>query len=154
MTRIPDAVAAVSLDTHRLIVTMPNAGPADVRSNLSKPTVAAILRHLADELTDEQPLDVHPGEALAVLTQRLTTRHYPADAARHAADALAHHTRELSNMLDAALDQGVPAEAPTVGRHLVSMLRSHAVRLDTIPRTAVDNLLDRIEARVTRRTKR
>ncbi|MFZ3471442.1 hypothetical protein ACODT4_20655 [Streptomyces sp. 2.9] len=154
MTRTPDAVAAVSLDTHRLIVTVPNAGPADVRSNLPRATVAAILRHLADELTDEQPLAALPGEALAVLTQRLTTRHRPPEAARHAADALAHHARELSNMLAAALDQGIPAEAPTIGRHLVSMLRSHAVQLDTIPRTAVDDLLDHIEARVTRRTKR
>ncbi|MGP3687390.1 hypothetical protein ACTVZO_22255 [Streptomyces sp. IBSNAI002] len=154
MTRIPDDAAAVSLDTHRLIITMPNAGPADVRSNLPRATVAAILRHLADELADEQPLAALPGEALAVLTQRLTTGHRPPEAARHAADALAHHTRELSNMLATALDQGAPVAEPSVGRHLVSMLRSHAVRLDTIPRTAVDNLLDRIEASVTRRAKR
>ncbi|MFD3829711.1 hypothetical protein [Streptomyces sp. NPDC058621] len=154
MTPIPAAVAAVSLDTHRLIVTMPNQGPADVRSNLPRATAAAILRHLADELADEQPLAALPGEALAVLTQRLTSRHHAEEAARHAADALAHHTRELSNMLAAALDQGAPVAEPSVGRHLVSMLRSHAVQLDTIPRTAVDNLLDRIEARVTRRTKR
>lgn len=155
MTRIPDAVAVASLDTHRLILTLPNTGPADVRSNLARPTVAAILRKLADELADEQPLAAHPGEALAVLTQRLTTRHHPTDAARHAADVLAHHTRELSNMLSAALDQGAPNVEPSVGRHLVSILRSHAVRLDSIPRTGVDDLLDRIEGRLTRRrTKR
>ncbi|MFD6873257.1 MULTISPECIES: hypothetical protein [unclassified Streptomyces] len=151
MTHIPDAVAVASLDTHRLIVTMPNQGPADVRSNLPRPTVAAILRQLADELADEQPLAAHPGEALAILTQRLTTRHHPTDAARHAADVLAHHTRELSNMLAAALDQGVPVVELAVGRHFVSMLRSHAVRLDSVPRTGVDDLLDRIEGRLTRR---
>ncbi|MGW3057704.1 hypothetical protein ACWC98_17530 [Streptomyces goshikiensis] len=154
MTRIPDAVAVASLDTHRLIVTVPNNGPADVRSNLPQASAAAVLRHLADELADEQPLAARPGEALAVLTQRLTARHRPPEAARHASDALAHHTRELSNMLAAALDRGIPADPSTVGRHLVSMLRSHAVHLDAAPRTAVDDLLDHIEARVTRRAKR
>jgi hypothetical protein len=47
---VPDAVAVASLDTHRLILTVPNDGPADVRSNLAPSTVAAILRHLAEQL--------------------------------------------------------------------------------------------------------
>ncbi|MDQ0949313.1 hypothetical protein QFZ24_003236 [Streptomyces phaeochromogenes] len=47
MTRIPDAVAVASLDTHRLIVTVPNEGPADVACNLPRPVAANILRQLA-----------------------------------------------------------------------------------------------------------
>jgi len=47
MTRIPDAVAVASLDTHRLIVAVPNEGPADVACNLPRPVAANILRQLA-----------------------------------------------------------------------------------------------------------
>ncbi|MFC8199924.1 hypothetical protein ACFUTV_31710 [Streptomyces sp. NPDC057298] len=47
MTRIPDAVAVASLDTHRLIVAVPNEGPADVACNLPRPVAADILRQLA-----------------------------------------------------------------------------------------------------------
>ncbi|MET9253771.1 hypothetical protein [Streptomyces sp. NPDC003717] len=50
MTRIPDAVAVASLDTHRLIVTVPNEGPADVACNLPRPVAADILRQLANSL--------------------------------------------------------------------------------------------------------
>ncbi|MER6521887.1 hypothetical protein ACFWHQ_34575 [Streptomyces sp. NPDC060334] len=65
MTRTPDVatldvVTLASLDTHRLIVTLPNQGPADVRSNLPRATVAAMLRHLADELDTERLLAVLP----------------------------------------------------------------------------------------------
>ncbi|UUU44099.1 hypothetical protein [Streptomyces sp. NBC_00162] len=154
MTRTPDIVTLASLDTHRLIVTLPNQGPANVRSNLPRATAAAMLRRLADELNAEQPLAVLPGDVFASLTQRLTRRHRPAEAARHAADALAHHTRELANMLAAALDRGIPAEAPSVGRYLVSILRSHAVDLDSPPRTARDDVLDLTAARHARQTQR
>ncbi|WP_406087634.1 hypothetical protein [Streptomyces virginiae] len=153
----PDGVTLASLDTHRLIVTLPNQGPADVRSNLPRATAAAMLRRLADELDAARPPAALPGEAFATLTQQLTRRHRPAQAARHAADALAHHTRELATMLAAALDRGIPAEAPSVGRHLISMLRSHAVDLDSPPRTAIDDVLDLSaarHARLTRRTQR
>ncbi|MEU1020234.1 hypothetical protein [Streptomyces sp. NPDC005898] len=50
MSRIPDAVAFASLDTHRLIVTVPNEGPADVACNLPRPVAADILRQLANSL--------------------------------------------------------------------------------------------------------
>ncbi|MFK0108538.1 hypothetical protein [Streptomyces sp. NPDC091217] len=50
MTRVPDAVAVASLDTHRLIVTVPNDGPADIACNLPRPVAARILRQLADSL--------------------------------------------------------------------------------------------------------
>ncbi|WP_030303705.1 hypothetical protein [Streptomyces katrae] len=157
MTRTPDAVTLASLDTHRLIATLPNQGPADVRSNLPRATAAAVLRRLADELHAEQLLSTRPGEALATLAQQLTRRHRPAEAARHAADALAHHTRELADMLTAALDRGTPAEAPSAGRYLISMLRSHAVNLEGPPRPALDGVLDLAaarRARLTHRTRR
>ncbi|MFD5934752.1 hypothetical protein [Streptomyces sp. NPDC060333] len=154
MTRTPDVVTLASLDTHRLIVTLPNQGPADVRSNLPRATVAVMLRRLADELDAEQLLPALPGEAFATLTQQLTRRHRPAEAARHTADALAHHTRELANMLAAALDGGIPAEAPSAGRRLISILRSHAVNLDSPPRTAIDDVLDLATARRARLTRR
>lgn len=150
MTRTPDVVTLASLDTHRLIVTLPNQGPADVRSNLPRATAAAMLRRLADELDAEQLLGALPGEAFATLTQQLTRRNRPADAARYAADALAHHARELA----AALDRGVPAEASSAGRHLVSMLRSHAANLASPPRTAIDGVLDLAAARRARLTRR
>ncbi|GAA2654900.1 MULTISPECIES: hypothetical protein [Streptomyces] len=154
MNRTPDVVTLASLDTHRLIVTLPNQGPVDVRSNLPRATAAAMLRRLAEELDPEQLLPALPGETFATLTQQLTRRHHPAEAARHAATALAHHTRELANMLAAALDGGIPGEVPSAGRHLVSILRSHAVRLDSPPRTAVDNVLHLAAARLARRTQR
>ncbi|MFB8415422.1 hypothetical protein ACFC63_07895 [Streptomyces albidoflavus] len=50
MTRIPDAVAVASLDTHRLIVTVPNEGPANVACNLPRPVAADVLRQLANSL--------------------------------------------------------------------------------------------------------
>ncbi|MFD4247584.1 hypothetical protein ACFWP3_39270 [Streptomyces sp. NPDC058525] len=56
MTRTPDHATLASLDTHRLIVTLPNQGPADIRSNLPRATAAAVLRRLADELDADQRL--------------------------------------------------------------------------------------------------
>jgi hypothetical protein len=50
MTRIPDAVAVASLDTHRLIVAVPNEGPAEITCNLPRPVAASVLRQLADGL--------------------------------------------------------------------------------------------------------
>ncbi|MGW8783028.1 hypothetical protein ACWGNM_33880 [Streptomyces sp. NPDC055796] len=147
MNRTPDDVTVASLETHRLIVTLPNRGPADVRSNLPRATAAAMLRRLADELDAGRPLAALPGETLATLTRR----HRRAEAARLAAAALAHHTQELAGMLDAALDRGIPAQTPSAGRHLVSILRSHAVRLDNPPRIAGDDVLDLAAARRARR---
>ncbi|MGW8876364.1 hypothetical protein [Streptomyces mirabilis] len=50
MTRIPDAVAVASLDTHRMIVAVPNEGPADIATNLPRQVAAEVLRQLADGL--------------------------------------------------------------------------------------------------------
>ncbi|MFI5669398.1 hypothetical protein [Streptomyces sp. NPDC051704] len=110
MSRTPDVVTLVSLDTHRLIVALPNRGPADVRSNLPRATAAGVLRHLADELDAEQVPGAPPAEAPAARTRRPGRRHCPATVARHAADTFAHHTRELAGVLAAALDRGVPAD--------------------------------------------
>ncbi|MFI8260811.1 MULTISPECIES: hypothetical protein [unclassified Streptomyces] len=156
MTRTPDVITLASLDTHRLIVTLPNQGPAEVRSNLPRATAAAILRRLADDLDAEQPLAALPGEALPALTRRLTRRHRPAEAARLATAALAHHTRELAGMLDSALVRGITSEAPSVGRQLVSMLYGHAAGLDNPSQSVIDEVLDLAAARragSTRRTR-
>lgn len=153
MPRTPDVVTFASLDTHRLIVTLPNHGPADVRSNLPRATAAAMLRRLADDLDAEKVLAALPGVAFAALTRQLTRRNRPVEAAGHAADALAQHTRELADMLAAALDRGIPVEVPSVGRHLVALLRRHAVILEGPPRTAIDDVLDLAAARRARLTR-
>ncbi|MFE4282239.1 hypothetical protein ACFRSX_03340, partial [Streptomyces goshikiensis] len=100
------------------------------------------------------PLAALPGETYATLTAQLAHRHRPTEAARLAANALAHHTRELANLLTGVLHRGVPADAGPTGRYLVSILRSHAVRLDSPPRTAVDDVLDLAAARAARLARR
>lgn len=50
MNRIPDTVNVASLDTHCLIVTVPNHGPADVASSLPRTVAADLLRQIADSL--------------------------------------------------------------------------------------------------------
>lgn len=42
---------------------------------------------------------------------------------------LAAHTRRLADMLRSTLDRGVPAEAPSVGKYLASVLDAEADRL-------------------------
>ncbi|WP_405561896.1 hypothetical protein [Streptomyces sp. NBC_01180] len=56
MAYAPDAVAVASLDTHRLIITVPNGDPIapEIASNLPRASVAAILRALADQLDPEE----------------------------------------------------------------------------------------------------
>lgn len=53
MVRIPDAISVASLDTHCLIVTVPNDGPADVASSLPRPVAAGILRRIADAIEND-----------------------------------------------------------------------------------------------------
>ncbi|MFF5582700.1 hypothetical protein [Streptomyces hygroscopicus] len=78
MNRVPDAVAVASLDTHRLIVTVPNDGPAEVSCNLPRPVAASVLRQIADGLDSPadrcetalatgRPCPVHDGPAAALL---------------------------------------------------------------------------------------
>ncbi|MFH9295642.1 hypothetical protein [Streptomyces sp. NPDC017520] len=60
MTRIPSTVSVASLDTHRLIIAVPNEGPADVASNLPRPVAASVLRQLADSLDGSAPAPFVP----------------------------------------------------------------------------------------------
>ncbi|WP_406334316.1 hypothetical protein OG814_11725 [Streptomyces zaomyceticus] len=50
MTRLPGRVAVASLATHRLIVAVPNTGPAEVASSLPRHVTADMLRRLADHV--------------------------------------------------------------------------------------------------------
>ncbi|MFF9704112.1 hypothetical protein ACF1FE_23475 [Streptomyces griseofuscus] len=74
MNRVPDAVAVASLDTHRLIVAVPNDGPAEITCNLPRPVAASVLRQIADGLDSPagrcetalatgRPCPVHDGPA-------------------------------------------------------------------------------------------
>ncbi|WP_406124961.1 hypothetical protein OHQ89_23755 [Streptomyces canus] len=86
MTRIPDAVSVASLDTHRLIVAVPNEGPAEISCNLPRPVAADVLRQLADNL------DSPAGRcATAILTGRPCPMH---DAGEGAVDAFARGMRK------------------------------------------------------------
>ncbi|URC17967.1 hypothetical protein QEN62_gp45 [Streptomyces phage AxeJC] len=111
MTSTPDAVAVASLDTHRLILTVPNDGPADVASNLPRNTVAEILRYVADqfgpasergaaETIREQRDNIafNHGDMVAALRDALLdpAQHTPASATTAAHVLLAAHIRQLA----------------------------------------------------------
>jgi hypothetical protein len=122
MTRIPDAVAVASLDTHRLIVAVPNEGPAEITCNLPRPVAASVLRQLADGLDSPagrcetalatgHPCPVHdaptsPSRALL-------------DAGAEAAPAAARGIRNAQRPagLDALLDHLAAAMAPDDDEH-------------------------------------
>ncbi|MCA1218855.1 hypothetical protein [Streptomyces sp. 8L] len=113
MTRIPDAVAVASLDTHRLIVTVPNSGPADIACNLPRPVAADVLRQLADGLDSPagrcataratgRPCPVHDAPTpldslLAAVAEQL-----PADDADQAAATLADMSTPAERAVDDA----------------------------------------------------
>ncbi|MEU0454036.1 hypothetical protein ABZ322_13635 [Streptomyces sp. NPDC006129] len=117
MTRIPDAVAVASLDTHRLIVAVPNEGPAEITCNLPRPVAASVLRQLADGLDSPagrcdtalatgRPCPVHdaptsPSRALL-------------DAAQGVGEAAARGIRKAQRPagLDALLDHVAAAMSP------------------------------------------
>ncbi|MEU0675101.1 hypothetical protein ABZ330_19840 [Streptomyces sp. NPDC006172] len=116
MTRIPDAVAVASLDTHRLIVAVPNEGPAEVSTNLPRPDAADVLRQLADGLDSPagrcetalatgRPCPVHDGPAAALLAAA-------AEAGPAFARGMAKAQRPAG--LDALLDHVAAAMAPDV----------------------------------------
>jgi hypothetical protein len=122
MTRIPDAVAVASLDTHRLIVAVPNEGPAEITCNLPRPVAASVLRQLADGLDSPagrcdtaiatgRPCPVHdapasPSEALLAAG---------AGAAEAAARGIRNAQRPAG--LDALLDHLAAAMAPDDDEH-------------------------------------
>ncbi|MGW5673958.1 hypothetical protein ACWEV4_02505 [Streptomyces sp. NPDC003860] len=128
MPRIPAAVAVASLDTHRLIVAVPNEGPAEMSCNLPRSVAADVLRQLADKVespcpahapdAEEQPPALTPGDvrdalafnadeydqALAALRDVLldtTTTRTPEQALAAARILLAAHGRQLAALIDA-----------------------------------------------------
>ncbi|MFI6371031.1 hypothetical protein [Streptomyces sp. NPDC050546] len=121
MTRIPDAVAVASLDTHRLIVAVPNEGPAEVSCNLPRPVAADILRQLADSLDSEagrcatalitgRPCPVHdaPRSRAQADDRRPTMPLDPSDV-RAALDFNAGRADQvLASLRDVLLDVDVP----------------------------------------------
>ncbi|MGC9536591.1 hypothetical protein [Streptomyces sp. UG1] len=117
MTRIPDAVAVASLDTHPLIVAVPNEGPAEVACNLPRPVAASVLRQLADSLGSPagrcetalatgRPCPVH--DAPTSLSEAMLT------AGAGAAEAFARGIRQAQRPagLDALLDHLAAAMSP------------------------------------------
>ncbi|MFD5230997.1 hypothetical protein ACFWJ5_21155 [Streptomyces qaidamensis] len=116
MTRIPDAVAVASLDTHRLIVAVPNEGPAEITCNLPRPVAASVLRQLADGLDSPagrcetalatgRPCPVHDGPAS--LSEAMLA------AGAGAAEAFARGVRQAQRPagLDSLLDHVAAAMA-------------------------------------------
>ncbi|MFE9450652.1 hypothetical protein [Streptomyces sp. NPDC006739] len=116
MTRIPDAVAVASLETHRLIVAVPNEGPAEISCNLPRPVAASVLRQLADGLDSPagrcetalatgHPCPVH--DAPASLSEAMLA------AGAGAAEAFARGIRQAQRPagLDALLDHLAAAMA-------------------------------------------
>lgn len=51
-----DTIAVASLKTHRLILTVPNNGPADIASNMQPVRVASVLRFIADSYDPPKPV--------------------------------------------------------------------------------------------------
>lgn len=110
MTRIPDAVAVASLETHCLIVTVPNDGPADVSSNLPGPIAADVLRQIADQLARHKC-----GRALA------TGRPCPV---HDAPTSTAPRPRGLDDLLAAVADQLPQDDPDRAARGLAEMTTS------------------------------
>lgn len=119
MTRIPDAVAVASLDTHRLIVAVRNDGHADVTSNLAPRDAAHVLRQIADgyeqragrcgrALATGSPCPVH--DAPAPISEGMLA------AGRQAAEGFARGMAKAQRPagLDALLDHVAAAMAPDV----------------------------------------
>lgn len=124
MTRIPDAVAVASLDTHRLIVAVPNEGPAEVSCNLPRPVAAGILRQLAAALDSPagrcetavvtgRPCPVHDRPAgLDALLDHVAAAMAPDDDEHQAADEPDALTADdVRAALDFNAEEGDPALA-------------------------------------------
>ncbi|MGW2292803.1 hypothetical protein [Streptomyces phaeochromogenes] len=155
MIRIPDAVA--SLDTHRLVVAVPNDGAAEMSCNLPRPAgLDNLLAADADQLPNEEqqaPADwvADVREALAfnegaqhpaVITLRDIllddAPRTPEQALAAALVILAAHTRELSALARSDADEyrnehGVNRSTRgllTGMDHTRKLLDRHAARLD------------------------
>ncbi|MFE1839249.1 hypothetical protein [Streptomyces sviceus] len=127
MPRIPDAVSVASLDTHRLIVAVPNEGPAEISCNLPRPVAADVLRQLADNL------DSPAGRcATAILTGQPCPVH---DAGEGTVDAFARGMRKVQR------DEERPA-MPLDPSDVRAALDFNAGRADQVLASARDVLLD------------
>jgi hypothetical protein len=126
MTRIPDAVAVASLDTHRLIVAVPNEGPAEISTNLPRTVAADALRQLADGL------DSPAGQCATAL---LTGRPCPVHDAEGAVDAFSRGMRKTQR------DEEGPA-MPLDPSDVRAALDFNAGRADQVLAALRDVLLD------------
>ncbi|WP_432155544.1 hypothetical protein [Streptomyces sp. bgisy153] len=155
MNRVPDAVAVASLDTHRLIVTVPNDGPAEVSCNLPRPVAASVLRQIADGLDSPagrcetalatgRPCPVHDGPAAALLAAAEAGPAFArgmAKAQRPAGlDALLDHV--AAAMLPADDDQAAEEPPALTAEDVRAALDFNAEERDPALATLRDVLLD------------
>ncbi|MGW0756150.1 hypothetical protein ACWD1Y_06615 [Streptomyces sp. NPDC002814] len=161
MTRIPDAVAVASLDTHRMIVAVPNEGPADITTNLPRQAAADALRQLAHGLDSPaglcataratgRPCPIHnapappsavllatgPAEALARGIRRAQhpdglDRLLAADDADRAADGLG----AMTTPAERAVDEARQCLAFNVAEQSPALFALRDLLLDTEERT-------------------
>ncbi|MEU9306935.1 hypothetical protein [Streptomyces sp. NPDC048256] len=132
MTRIPDAVSVASLDTHRLIVAVPNEGPAEISCNLPRPVAADVLRQLADNL------DTEAGRCATAL---LTGRPCPVHDAPTRSRGITSPSRIPFND-EHQDDDGRRATAPLDPSDVRAALDFNADRPDQVLATLRDVLLD------------
>lgn len=121
----PDSIAVASLRTHRLILTVPNEGPVDIASNMSKTAVANVLRYVADQyapvatpaaLTGDEREFLAFAFALAADTREGAMPQAPAPAPD---DSLSPTLRRLCDAIRAA-SALTPAEALADARELLA----------------------------------
>ncbi|WP_039936887.1 hypothetical protein [Streptomyces himastatinicus] len=170
MTRIPDAVAVASLDTHRLIVTVPNEGPADIACNLPRPAAAHILRQLANSiegpagacdtaLATAAPCPIHDAPVprptgldplLDAVAAKLPAHHAeaqqaPADWVAEVRDALAFNASAghpaLITVRDVLLDDAPRTPEQALAAALV-LLAAHTRELSALARQHSDEYRD------------
>ncbi|KUN96178.1 hypothetical protein [Streptomyces caeruleatus] len=151
MTRIPDAVTVASLDTHRLIVTVPNEGPADIACNLPRPVAAHILRQLVDGLDSPagrcstavatgHPCPIH--DAPASPSEAPLAASTPAQrAAGEARQCLAFNADQQSPTLASLRDLLLDTEARTPAAALTTayvLLAAHTRELSALAKEHTD----------------
>lgn len=144
MSRIPDAVAVASLDTHRLIVAVPKQGPTEITTDLPRAAAASALRQVADQLTSPA------GQCeTALITGRPCPVHdapaSPSGAQRSAglSALLAHLTAAMSPDDDQDAKQAPPLAADDVR----DALAFNADDSDPVLATLRDVLLDTTSTR-------
>lgn len=148
MTRIPDAVAVASLDTHRLIVAVPNEGPADIACNLPRQVAAHVLRQLANSiegpagacdtaLATAAPCPIHDAPIPAPETQPTASDWVTDVRAALAFNKAAQHSAVIT-LRDVLLDTAprTPEQALAAARVL---LAAHTRELSALARQHTDD---------------